>query len=123
MSKTDHGTVDVEVGTELYTLTFNLKAVKRIEKMFGGILPAMHEVQKFSLQAVTQVIVAGAGLALKPSAMEELEEEIYNQGIISVTPPLIEYLGALLNPAAKTAEQQEAAAAAAADATSPKPKK
>ncbi|SHM46468.1 hypothetical protein SAMN05216593_10138 [Pseudomonas asturiensis] len=121
MSKTDHGTVDVEVGTELYTLTFNLKAVKRIEKMFGGILPAMHEVQKFSLQAVTQVIIAGAGLALKPSAMEELEEEIYRQGIISVTPPLIEYLGALLNPAAKTAEQQEAAAAA--DATNPKPKK
>ncbi len=121
ISKTDHGTVDVEVGTELYTLTFNLKAVKRIEKMFGGILPAMHEVQKCSLQAVTQVIVAGAGLALKPSAMEELEEEIYRQGIISVTPPLIEYLGALLNPAAKTAEQQEAAAAA--DATNPKPKK
>lgn len=111
ISKTDHGTVDVQVGTEQYTLAFTLKAVKRIEKFFGGILPAMHEVQKFSLSAVTQVIISGAGLALKPSAVEELEEEIYNAGIISVTPPLIEYLGALLNPAAKTAEQQEAAEA------------
>ena len=114
MSKTDHGTVDVQIGTELYTLAFTLKAVKRIEKFFGGILPAMHEVQKFSLNAATQVIIAGAGLALKPSGVEELEEEIYDAGIISVTPPLIEYLGALLNPAAKTAEQQEAAQAESA---------
>ncbi|MCD5996508.1 hypothetical protein KDX38_23240 [Pseudomonas sp. CDFA 602] len=122
MSKTDHGTVDVQVGTELYTLAFNLKAVKRIEKTFGGIFPAMHEVQKFSLHAATQVIVAGAGLALKPSAMEELEEEIYNSGIISVTPPLIEYLSAMLNPAAHAADQQ-AAAEAEAEAAKAKPKK
>ncbi|MBA1200451.1 hypothetical protein G7009_01365 [Pseudomonas capeferrum] len=110
MSKTDHGNIDVQIGTELYTLAFTLKAVKRIEKTFGGILPAMHEVQKFSLAAVTQVVIAGAGLALKPSAVEELEEEIFNVGVISVTPPLIEYLSALLNPAAKAAEQLEAAA-------------
>lgn len=111
-SKTDHGTVDVQIGTELYTLAFNLKAVKRIERALGGIMPAMHEVHKFSISAIVQVIIAGAGLALKPSGIEELEEEIFQAGVITVTPSLIEYLSACLNPAAKTAEQLEEAAKA-----------
>ena len=105
MSKTDHGTVELSIGEELYVLAFNLKAVKKIERALGGILPAMQEVQRFNLSAIIQVIVAGAGLALKPSALEELEEAVYQAGIISVTPTLIEYLSALLNPAAKTADQ------------------
>ncbi|WP_109514763.1 hypothetical protein [Pseudomonas ovata] len=114
MSKTDHGTVHVQIGTELYTLAFNLKAVKRIEKYFGGIMPAMHEVQKFSVAAMVQVIAAGANLALKPSEFEALEEEIFQAGIVMITPPLIEFLSACLNPAAKTADQQAAAEAEAA---------
>lgn len=113
-SKTDHGTVDVQIGADLYTLAFNLKAVKRIERALGGIMPAMHEVQKFNLSAIVQVIIAGAGLALKPSALEELEEDIYQAGMITVTSPVIEYLSALLNPAAKTAEQLEEASKASA---------
>jgi hypothetical protein len=111
MSKTDHGTVEVLVGENTYILAFKLKAVKRIERVFGGILPAMEQVQKFNLGAVTAVIAAGADLALKPKEVEALEEEVYDAGIISVTPPLIEYLSALLNPAAKTAEQLETASA------------
>ena len=114
MSKTDHGTVDVQVGIELYTLAFNLKAVKRIERVLGGIMPAMHEVQKFNLNAMVQVIAAGAGLALKPSEFEALEEEVFQAGLITVSSPLIEYLSACLNPAAKTADQQAAAEAEAA---------
>jgi hypothetical protein len=110
MSKTDHGTVEAIVGDNSYTLAFKLKAVKRIERVFGGILPAMQEVQKFNLGAITQVIAAGADLVLKPKEVEALEEEIYAAGIISVTPPLIEFLSALLNPAAKAAEQIDAAA-------------
>lgn len=105
MSKTDHGNVELLIGDESYVLAFNLKAVKKIERALGGILPAMQEVQRFNLSAIIQVIVAGAGLALKPSAFEELEEAVYQAGIISVTPTLIEYLSALLNPAAKTADQ------------------
>jgi hypothetical protein len=103
MSKTDHGTVDVEVGTEIYTLNFNLKAVKRIEQRFGGIAPALQEVQKLQLSAAAVVIAAGAGLTLKPNEVEALEEEIYEAGIGEVTPPLIQFLIALLNPAAKSA--------------------
>ena len=112
MSKTDHGTVELEIGAETFVLAFNLKAVKKIERALGGILPAMQEVQRFNLSAIMQVIIAGAGLALKPSAQEELEEEIYQAGIISVTPTLIDYLSALLNPAAKTADQLAEAEAA-----------
>lgn len=110
MSKTNHGATDVTVGAEIYSLAFTLKAVKRIEQRFGGIAPALQEVQKLQLGAAAAVIAAGAGLMLKPKEVEALEEEIYEAGIGEVTPPLIQFLIALLNPAAKTAEDLEAAA-------------
>ena len=110
MSKTDHGTVDVEVGSEIYTLNFNLKAVRSIERFFGGISPALAELQKFSLSAAAKVIIAGANLTLKPKEVEALEEEIYDQGVGEVTVPLITFVVALLNPAAKTEEELEKAA-------------
>ncbi|WP_062381979.1 GTA-gp10 family protein [Pseudomonas abietaniphila] len=120
MSKTDHGTVELNVGDDSYTLTFNLKAVKKIERMLGSVFIAMQEVQRFNLSAIIQVITAGAGLALKPSEQEALEEAVYQAGMISVTPTLIEYLSALLNPAAKTADQMAEAEAAAATGSAKK---
>jgi hypothetical protein len=110
MSKTDHGATEVVVGSEIYSLAFTLKAVKRIEQRFGGIAPALQEVQKLQLGAAAAVIAAGAGLTLKPKEVEALEEEIYEAGIGEVTPPLIQFLIALLNPAAKTAADLEKAA-------------
>lgn len=105
MSKTDHGTTIVNIGGTDYTLLFNLKAVKRIERTLHGLLPALQEVQKFSLNAAVLVIVAGAGLSLKPSEVEALEEAIYQEGIITVSVPLIEYLSGLLNPGARTKDE------------------
>jgi hypothetical protein len=119
MSKTDHGTVDVEVGTEIYTLNFNLKAVRSIERFFGGIGPALAELQKFSIATAAKVIIAGANLTLKPKEVEALEEEIYEQGVGEVTVPLITFIVALLNPAAKSEEELEKAAESGAA----KPKK
>lgn len=110
MSKTNHGAVDVEVGTELYTLNFNLKAVRAVERFFGGISPALQELQKLQLGAAAKVIIAGANLTLKPKEVEALEEEIYDHGIGEVTPALISYIIALLNPQAKTEEELEKAA-------------
>ena len=105
MSKTNYGTVDVEVGTEIHTLGFNLKAVRAVERFFGGISPALQELQKLQLGAAAKVIIAGANLTLKPKEVEALEEEIYDHGIGEVTPPLINYIIALLNPAAKTDDE------------------
>jgi len=123
MSKTNYGTVDVEVGTEIYTLSFNLKAVRALERFFGGISPALQELQKLQLGAAARVIIAGANLTLKPKEVEALEEDIYDFGIGEVTPSLINYVVALLNPAAKSAEDLAAADAAAAEAATKAPKK
>ena len=109
MSKTDNGNVAVKVGVEVSTLNFNLKAVRSIERFFGGISPALAELQKFSLIAASKVIIAGANLTLKPKEVEALEEEIYDHGVGEVTVPLITFIVALLNPAAKTEEELEKA--------------
>ena len=107
-------TTDLKVATADQVDTFLLNssdsANKRIEKIFGGIAPALQEVQKLQLGAAVAVICAGAGLTLKPKEVEALEEEIYDAGISEVTPPLVQFLLAMLNPAAKTAEQLDQAA-------------
>lgn len=52
MSKTNHGTVEVTLGDEVFTLKPTLKAMKAIEGRFGGILPAMQSVGTANLSTV-----------------------------------------------------------------------
>lgn len=110
MSKTNHGTTVVTVGGEEYTLNFTLKAVKGLENRFGGLAPALQEIQKLQISAVASVIAIGSGKEYKRKELEELEEAIFEAGIGEVSPQVVPYLLALLNPAAKKAEELEKAA-------------
>ncbi|WP_312800053.1 hypothetical protein [Pseudomonas sp.] len=110
MSKTNYGNTIVNVGDEQYTLNFNLKAVKGIEARFGGLAPALQELQKVQLSAVASVIAIGTGKEFKRKDLEELEEAIFDEGVGEVTPQVIPYILAMLNPKAKKAEDEEKAA-------------
>lgn len=111
MSKTNHGTTFVVVGDDKYELRLTLKAVKGIEARFGGLAPALLEVQKLSLGAVASVIAIGAGLSTKPKDIEALEEQVFDAGLGNVAPEVIPYLLSALNPAGKTDEEVEKEAA------------
>lgn len=112
MSKTNHGNTYVIVGDDKHELRLTLKAVKGIEARFGGLAPALHEVQKLSLSATAAVIAVGAGLSTKPKDLEVLEEQIFEAGLGNVAPDVIPYLLSALNPAAKDEEEVEKEAAA-----------
>lgn len=55
MSKTNHGTVEVTLGDEVFTLKPTLKAMKAIEGRFGGILPAMQSVGTANLSTIPRL--------------------------------------------------------------------
>lgn len=110
MSKTNHGQTLVTVGNEEFNLSFTLKAVKGIEARFGGLAPALQELQKLQVSAAASIIAIGSGKEYKRKDLEELEEAIFDEGIGEVTPQLVPYILAMLNPKAKKAEELEKAA-------------
>lgn len=113
MSKTDFGSTVITVDDEnSFKLNFNLKAVKAVEKAFGGIVPCLQELQRCTIGAAVQVIKAGSGITLKPKEEEALEEAIFIAGIANVNPDLIRYVGAMLNPRNAKPEEIEAETAA-----------
>jgi len=114
MSKTSHGTTKVTIGDEALTLIGNLKAVRNIEKRFGGLAPALNELtHRVSLSSLATVVLIGAGRDYKPKDVEAMEEQIYDAGISNVNPQVIPYLTAMLNPGGKSDDELAEAAEAA----------
>lgn len=112
MSKTDHGTTEITVGADTYTLKPTLKVVKALEQRFGGISPAITSLQSLNISALALVIAIGAGLNYKPKDLEVIEEAIFEAGLKEVNPQVVPFLVALLNPAGKSEKELEAAAEA-----------
>jgi hypothetical protein len=112
MSRTAHGTTTVTLGAQSFELKPTLKAVRGIERHFGGIAPAMGELNQLKLSAIAAVLLIGSGKDFKPKDIEALEEQVFEVGIADVNPQVIPYVVALLNPAGKTKEELEAEAAA-----------
>ena len=111
MSKTNHGTVEVTLGDEVFTLKPTLKAMKAIEGRFGGILPAMQSVGTANLSTIAFIVAIGTGVNLaKKDAAAPIEEAVFEEGIDSAGSQVILYLKGFLNPAGKSDAELEAQA-------------
>ena len=111
MSKTNHGTVEVTLGDETFTLKPALKAMKAIENRFGGILPAMNSLGTGNLSTIAFIIAVGTGVNLaKKGATDSIEEAVFEAGLESAGSQVVPYLHGFLNPAGKTEAELEAQA-------------
>ena len=111
MSKTNHGTVEVTLGDEVFTLKPTLKAMKAIENRFGGIFPAIQSVGTANLSSIAFVVAIGTGVNLaKKDAATPIEEAVFEEGISSAGNQVLPYLQGFLNPAGKSEAELEAQA-------------
>jgi hypothetical protein len=97
-TQTLHGTTIVTIGEDVFTLVPNLAAVRAIELRYGGLLKAAQACDALSVDAVAQVIAAGAGLTGK--AAEALPEAVFQAGVVTAYAQIRPYLMVLLNPRA-----------------------
>ncbi|SIR95861.1 hypothetical protein [Pseudomonas putida] len=97
MSKTLHGTTEVTVGGRVLILSPTLRAVRTIEAYFGGLRGASERLRAVGVDAVAVVFAAGSGMEEK-GAVEELAEEIWQQGVADLVPAATAFLYALYNP-------------------------
>ena len=96
MSKTRHGTVDIKLDDETYTLQPTLGAVRTIEAHFGGLRGASQAINALSIDGCAVIIAGGAGLTGK--AAEAVAEQVWQAGVLEVSVQLNAYLVALYNP-------------------------
>lgn len=96
MSKTLHGTVDIKLDDETYTLQPTLGAVRAIEAHFGGLRGASQAINALSIDGCAVIIAGGAGLTGK--AAEAIAEQVWQTGVLEVSVQLNAYLVALYNP-------------------------
>ncbi len=96
MSKTLHGTVDIKLDDETYTLQPTLGAVRAIEAHFGGLRGASQAINALSIVGCAVIIAGGAGL--KGKAAEAIAEQVWQAGVLEVSVQLNAYLVALYNP-------------------------
>lgn len=96
MSKTLHGTVDIKLDDETYTLQPTLGAVRAIEAHFGGLRGASQAINALSIVGCAVIIAGGAGLTGK--AAEAVADQVWQTGVLEVSVQLNAYLVALYNP-------------------------
>ncbi|RTY64305.1 hypothetical protein [Pseudomonas veronii] len=109
MSKTLHGTVDIKLDDETYTLKPTLGAVRAIEAHFGGLRGASQAINALSVEGCAVIIAGGAGLSGKDA--EAVAEQVWQAGIVDVSVQLNAYLLALYNPKGPDAGKARPAAA------------
>ena len=109
MSKTLHGTVEIKLGDEVYTLMPTLGAVRAIEAHFGGLRGASQAINALSIDGCAVIIAGGAGL--KGKAAEAVAEQVWQTGVLDVSVQLNAYLVALYNPKGPDAGKEKPAAA------------
>lgn len=108
MSRTNHGTIEIVAGDTTYTLKPTLRALREIDRRFGGVASAMQVLGNVSMTNITLMVAVGAGLdAGKRKDLEAIEEAVFEAGLSTVGAQVLEFLKALTNPSGKTAKELE----------------
>ena len=107
MSRVDYGSVDVKVGGEVHTLSPTIDCVRKLKRWgLGSPIEAIEACRKFDPDTLAVVLAAGSGQGQKQ--LEPLAKAIHDEGTITVTAPVIEFLQMLFNPTGKDLDEEDA---------------
>ena len=99
MARATHGIIDVEINGKKYTMKPTLAAYEKIETRMGGLRQAIESCSNMSIDSIAFIVASGSGTGSKE--MNELKENIFQEGALNVLPKVTEYLMKLLNPSGK----------------------
>lgn len=92
------GNVPIVLDGEERELKPSLNAVQVISRQYGGIRAAIEQVLKYDIDAVTNIVVLGLGLA--PAGAKEIPNKVFRTGLAGengLAAPCIRYLTILSN--------------------------
>lgn len=94
--------VELKLGEKTYILAPTLDAMIKINRGLGSAVDAMARVRKADFEAICLVIAAGAGVG--PKQANQLQQEVFEAGVLNQTAAVSEYLVLLLNPTGEEAD-------------------
>ena len=112
-SKTQFGTIDIELIDKTVTLKPTLKAALAIERKFNGIPNAVSAVAGRGIEATAFVVVHGAGLEPESDTAKTMTQTVYDASVMRISTQCLPFLYALLNPGNKKAGDDQGNAATA----------
>lgn len=105
MARANYGTIELDLGGTKYKLQPTLAAYEKIETRMGGLRQAIENCSNMSLDGLTFIIAAGAGVGQREQ--KKLKEAIFAEGTLNVLPQVTDFLMKLLNPSGKDSEDVE----------------
>ena len=100
-------TVSIELEGKTFELKPTLGALEALSKKYENFQSVYTRLGSMNLEVYTDVVYAGVKGKLPPNDKErqETNAEIYNAGIITLMPSLIEFMGLLLNGGKRPSEE------------------
>jgi hypothetical protein len=106
MSRVDYGTVEVEVGDEVYVLSPTIECVRKMKRWgLSTPLNAIEACRGFDPETLATVIVSGSGKGQKD--ISPMTDAVHYEGTVNVAPKVIEFLALLMNPTGKEPDGDE----------------
>jgi hypothetical protein len=96
MSRVDRGTIELEMDGEVYELRPTLEAFKKIQARFGGLRGALEAIGQMNSEHLANIILAGTSGPRRDLA--KIEEQIFNEGLATVTEAIAPFVTTLFNP-------------------------
>jgi hypothetical protein len=108
MSRTNHGTIEIVAENTTLTLKPTLRALREIDRRFGGVTSAMQVLATANMTSTAMIIAIGAGIdAGKRKELEAVEEVVFEVGLSAASSQALDFLKALTNPSGKTTQELE----------------
>lgn len=95
-TKNTQGDLDISLNGRTATLKWKLPTMLKVSEAFGGMIPAHRAVMEFDIGAYAKIVAIGTERVL-PDAFDEVQGEVFAEGMESLQAPLIRYLNRLVS--------------------------
>lgn len=99
MVAANQGDVEITLGDAKATLRCTVRAAKEVDVFFGDYSTAFRKLIAYNFAAYVAIVAAGLGKSHK-----EVEDSVFQTGLIDLVKPLSEYLGLLSNGGRKPSD-------------------
>ena len=89
--------VTVKLGEDDVVLAPSANAAALISRQFGGFNAAFEAVGRFDIDALAFIVALGSGGKTDVAGLKAMTGRVYDAGIVSLVPPVAQYLRILLS--------------------------
>lgn len=100
MSRLDHGRVEIPLADETLEIQPTPDAMRKINRRFGDLRAAAQRVEALDFDALVFILATA-------TRRKDLEQAIFETGVVNLVVPTALYLAALMNPSGREPDESD----------------